>query len=179
MGINGGSIDVGGVPTIIGQTTVAGSTPIGGTAIVRRTSNSSAKTNNTLANDDTLKLSVAANEVWFFEGYLLPNGANTTMDMQIGWSVPASTTMLWGAQSSMQVAAFSEFSTGNTPFATLTESGALAFATTNVAFAAAIAGVIVVSSTAGTVNMQWAQNTTDAGNLVLNANSWIRFTRLA
>ena len=42
-----------------------------------------------------------------------------------------------------------------------------------------LGGVFVTSSTPGTYNFQWAQNTSDAGNLTLNANSFIRITRLA
>jgi hypothetical protein len=150
--------------------------------IVRRTANSSAKQNNTLANDDTLLWAVAANEIWFFEAYLIATAINTTMDIKFGWSVPASTTMSWGMQASGIASGGTGYGTpvvANAPVAILTAAGTLSSGTFAGTAGYSLAGVVVVSSTAGNVNLQWAQDTTNANDLILNTNSFLRLTRLA
>lgn len=168
-------------PNSIGNSTLAGSTPVGGQIIVRRSSDSAAKTNNTLANDDTLKLSVAANEVWFFEAFLIESAANATMDFKVGWSVPAGTTMLWGTigNGTQITGGYMGIAAGGTPTPMITESGTVSYGSQNGITGHPALGIIAVGGTAGVVNLQWAQDTTDAGNLVLKANAYIRATRLA
>jgi hypothetical protein len=151
--------------------------------VVRRTADASAITSNTtLASDSQLLWAVAANEVWYFQGFLLFGTANVNMDVQIGWAVPASTTMSWGAlgAAGSSVAGYQSNTTAGSPSlmngaGTALNVGLASGASTGVN----IAGVVVVAGTAGNVNIQFAQATSDAGNLVPKANSILLLWRLA
>lgn len=147
---------------------------------VRRTVDSAAKTNNTLANDDTLLWAVQANEVWFFEGYLRIGAVNTTMDAKWGWSVPAGTTMSWGriGPTGAGFTGYGSQPSGTDPAVNTTESGTLTSGSANGTTGVILAGIVIASTTPGNVNLQWAQNTTDAGELKVLAHSFLRLTRL-
>ena len=41
-----------------------------------------------------------------------------------------------------------------------------------------VSGVLNISSTSGTAQLRWAQNTTEAANLILKAGSFIRFEQV-
>src|SRR3990167_3404815 len=161
----------------LGSSTVAGSTPVGGYIIARRAADSSAKTNDTLANDTTLLWAVAANEVWFFDIWATWSGAKTTHDLKVGWSVPASAAMSWGPVSG--TFQWTPQAAASSPVAILGAAGTAALGGISGTLGPVISGIVVVSSTAGNMNLQWAQNTTDAGELKMLANSFLRATRLA
>lgn len=161
-----------------GQIPVAGT--VGGyTKIVRRSGTSSAKQNNTLANDDTLLWAVAANSVWFFEAFLTMTAASATMDVKFGWSLPAGATMVWGGLGTATGGGWQILGTAGTVLAASTESTTPNFGSAASAFTLQLNGWVINSSTAGTANLQWAQNTTEAANLTMNINSLLRLTALA
>jgi hypothetical protein len=150
---------------------------------VWRSTDSAAKNNSTLANDDTLLWAIGTgSEVWFFQAFLILSAANTTMDAKFGFSVPASTTMLWGANATANtanLAGYTSVSSSNSPAAMLTESGAAAAGSVAGNFGVSLGGVVFGSTTAGNVALQWAQNTTDAGDLILKKGSMLLMWRLA
>ena len=148
--------------------------------VIRRASDSTPLTSQaTPQNDDTLLWAVGANEIWFFQLYLNINAANTTMDFKAGWSVPTGTTMQWGWQAATAGTGWAIAGTGGTPGAAITESGnALLGTGAAITNQAALQGYVTVGSTSGTVNFQWSQNTSDAGNLILKANSHLLLYRL-
>lgn len=151
-----------------------------GRLTVRRTSDSNAKTNNTLASDDTLLWAVAANEVWWVEAALRVNAANATMDAKFGWSVPAGTTMEWGTVSATNnVGGFVSAPVGTTPANIRTQADTNSVGTRGGTSGTLLAGWVFVGATAGNVTLQWAQDTTDAGDLKLLAHSFLRLTRLS
>jgi hypothetical protein len=155
---------------------------VGGTAkLVRRTSNATAiASNTTLASDDTLLWAVTANSVWAVTGHLLFSGANTAHDVKVGWSVPSGTTMTWGGTSQgNNVIGFGITPVANTPLALASESGTVSGGSLSGTFGFTVQGIVVVSSTTGNVNIQFAQNTSDAGNLTPLANSLLMLWRLA
>lgn len=130
----------------------------------------------TLQNDDDLFFSVAASASYALDGYLLTSGATTgTGDLKIDWTVPASTTMKY------------------TSFGVTTTGPAVQYeATANLSSTARSIGtngsadmgvnlraVIITSTTAGTVQLRWAQNTSIATATILRAGSWLRLTRIA
>lgn len=169
-----------------GQLPTAGS--VGGFAkIIRRSSTSSTISSSAaLASDDTLLWAVGASDVWFFEGFIMfvaadSSGAAATADAKIGWSVPTGGTMTWGILSSSQglFGGYAVSNAGGTPIPML---GAGSTATLGMAagtIGISVAGVYTGTGTAGNVNLQWSQSTSNAATLAIGINSIIRATRLA
>lgn len=149
---------------------------------IRRTADSAARNNNTLADDDALLWAAAADGTYSFEAFLLVSSANTTMNLKVGWTVPAATTMSWGASAPLatEIGGFGSRSiAASSPIVINTAASTPNFRTNTGTVGVGLAGLVVVSSTPGNVVLQWAQNTTDAGDLKLLKNSFLRVTRLA
>ena len=120
-----------------------------------------------LQNDDHLSLSVLANEVWEFRAFVLVNGG-TTPDIDFKWSVPAGTTMLWGTQNS-----------SDSLLTTKNESSTVFLGTSGSNQHVVWTGVIFVSSTAGNVTLQWAQDVATASDTKVLKGSYIIARKLA
>lgn len=170
-------------PTDTSRSPLAGT--VGGPAkIIRRTGDSTARnstnTGNTLTNDDTLLWAIGTNEVWWFDLYLLVNAANATMDIKLQWSVPTGATMTWGGLGTNTNCTWANAPVSGSPNAFLTAGSIPSFGTLAGSTGYIFTGVVVADGThTGNVTLQWAQNTSDAGNLVLLANSFIKATRFA
>ena len=135
-----------------------------------------------LQNDDHLSHAVTAGQIWFVEAFLLVNAANATMDAKFGWSVPAGAAMTWGAggvAGSTAQPGYSAMPIGSTPIVMLGAAETLLMGTAVGTVGFHIAGVFVNGGTGGNLVLQWAQNTSDAGNLTMKANSFLRATLLA
>ena len=160
---------------------------------VLRTSDTSARTNNTLTNDDgtggTLKFTIgtSATETYFVEAFLYFNAANGTMDIKVGWNatgLPASATANWGAQAGVNavgpnvLSGFAGISTATVPPAITAIGGTVAVGSVTGTNGLGLAGTFFGGGTGGDIVFAWAQNTTDAGNLVLKAGSFLRVTKL-
>lgn len=148
---------------------------------VTRTGDATARTNNTLADDDILIVPVKANTTYFIEAYIVATAANATMDIKFGWSVPASTTMQWGGfgGGTASIAGYGSQGVATTVVAIKGAANTLSIGTLAGTSGQVLAGNIFTSSTAGNVALQWAQDTTDAGDLKLLKGSVLRLTRLA
>lgn len=149
---------------------------------VYKSADESINTSTVLQNDDALLWSVAANERWHFKILIYATDAsNGVADMKIGWSVPASTTMAWASYfaPSGAYSGFQPVITTSVPVAVFTESTSHSFGTFNGNFMLIYEGVVFVSSTAGTVNFKWAQNTSNGSNLTVKAGSFLELVKLA
>lgn len=149
---------------------------------VYKSADESLNTSTTLQNDDALLWAVAANERWHFKLMIYATDAsNGVADMKIGWSVPASTTMAWASYfaPSGAYSGFQPVITTSVPVAVFTESTSHSFGTFNGNFMLIYEGVVFVSSTAGTVNFKWAQNTSNGSNLTVKAGSFLELVKLA
>jgi len=149
--------------------------------VVYKTANETVNNNGTPQADDELLWPVLANEIWQFDMTLYYTGVNTTADILYGWTVPASTTMLWGAGAAGTVtdSSFMNVPVANTPGLMLSESGTQTAATNNGTVGVKISGLVTVSSTAGNVVFRWSQNTAGATNLIVLKGSNIILTQLA
>ncbi len=169
-----------------GQVPIPGS--LGGPPkIIFRTGDSNTTSNATFVVDDTLLWAVGANDRWLFEGFMTFTavdgaGAATTADIKMGWTVPASGTMQHGnlATTSSSFGGYGQGLIGQTPVALRTA----AQATSSVGAAAAtfgysVSGFYTGGGTAGNVNFEWAQATTNAATLQINKNSIIIAWRIA
>jgi hypothetical protein len=127
----------------------------------------------TLQPDDHLFWDVAANDVWFVEVFLRII-SSATADMKFGWTVPAGTTMDWG-----ELSILDSFGPASTPPAILTAAQVLAIGSTNVNHVAYLVGWVFVGGTAGTVQLQWAQNTQTVVDTKVLANSFLLARKLS
>lgn len=118
-----------------------------------------------MQNVTNLVFAIGANEMWSIQGILLINAANATMDFKIGFTVPASTTMLWGNHSAAGTGSVAALDTASSRDAALTESSTQAFGSIAGSFIHVFYAVVFASSTAGNVQLQMAQNTSNASVL--------------
>jgi hypothetical protein len=114
-------------------------------------------TSTTLQNVTSMSWSLTASAVYLFDLVFMFN-AGITPDIKIGWTVPTSTTMNWGG-------IFPDTAGTYSAVAGLTESSTQAIGGAGAARQGRFAGLITVSTTAGTLQLQSAQNTSDAATI--------------
>lgn len=141
------------------------------------------KETTTLADITGLGLAVGASstEVWRVSYWLLVEAANTTMDSKFGFTVPASCTGRWGGivAGSGTEAGWATAVASVTPSVALALSGTSAFGTRAGVAGFPITALVYGGGTAGTVQIQYAQNTSDAGNLTILKGSVMEAVRVA
>lgn len=133
-----------------------------GPTIVRKTADETVNNNNTPQNDDHLLLAVAANEVWELTLLLLITQTVANGDWRFGFSVPAGTTMRFCQMRSVYPTASSDKDQTDVQEVD-TEAGV-----NNLVF---LKGIIIVSATAGNVNLQWSQKNAVVGDNTVLTNS--------
>jgi hypothetical protein len=150
-------------------------------SFVRKSADEVVTNSTTLQNDDHLVWTLAASERWFFQGWLFVNADNATMDIKLGWSFPSGATMKWGGlvAGSTTLGGFGAWADTVSGQAIMTIGQTLAIGTRAGTVGVAIAGVVVCAATPGALNLQWAQNTADAGNLTVQTDSLLQLTRIA
>jgi len=147
-------------------------TPSGGATILKavKTADETVNNSNTYQDDDHLTVTVEANTTYAIRTVLKVSAANSTPNIKVQYSVPASTTM-------NAVYTFFE----GTPASTI---GVITTASQAYMLPASVAGVIYhdggvfTSSTAGTFTLQWAQNTAHASNTKVLKGSYMILTKI-
>lgn len=137
-------------------------TPTGAT-IVRKAADETVN-NNTMQDDNDLLIAVAANEVWYFE-VLINYSTTAAPGIQFAWTIPSGATIV-GTVIGDDSALADDY------------PRLLALNTTPVGFEPAggrlvLKGILRVSSTAGNLQLQWAQETTNAADTKVLADSWM------
>lgn len=123
----------------------------------------------TLQNDDELFLTVAANSVYELSGVIYHN-SGTTPDFKIGWTYPTGLTMKYPILGfNGGLFATTQYTEASTP--------AIDGAGTADEFTI-VGGLVIVSSTAGTLQMQFAQNTANASNTTRITGSYFKLIKL-
>lgn len=131
--------------------------------------------NSTTLIDTELALPVDANRVYFIEAFLIFEGT-TVADAKFGLTAPSGASISWTRN------ALASTTTGTnagisrdvvTSFATALVVGAAGAG----APAAAMPSGTLRTSAAGTITLQVAQNTAEATNTILRADSWLRLIR--
>ncbi len=126
--------------------------------------------NNTLQNDDDLLFAVGVNEEWLVEVYLLTI-SGTTPDFKFAWALPAGATADGEVYEPAEGAPFGFQVVHDSTAVTASGAGALR--------AFKMWSVILVGGNAGNVQLQWAQNTTDAGDTKMLTGSCLIARRLS
>jgi hypothetical protein len=141
---------------------------------------------NTLHNDADLKFDVEANAVYLVEvsvGFM--TGASNTPDAKTGWTLPAGATLTEmgiGLGDTVTVASGFSMASRYQNSSPTTPSAWGVLSTATLVGGSWFIGKIIVRTggTAGTVQLQWAQNTTTGGTpTVRKADSWMRYTKVA
>jgi hypothetical protein len=135
---------------------------------VYKTANETVNNSTTLQDDDQLLISVEANVTYDFEAEIIYN-SGTTPDFKFAWTYPAGLTMFYAVYAAGGGTFLGYYETEvNTPV--LDGAGA--------AVGVLLKGTVIVAATAGTLQLQWAQNTLTAANTVVQAGSYIRLRRI-
>lgn len=130
----------------------------------------------TMQNDNELLLSVEANAQYLLTMMLIYSSGSTP-DIKLGWSGPSGATMNWvphGIGSSVGTLTGDIFTQSQNIGSTPALGGPAGL--TSVAH---VVGHLTVSTTAGTLQFRWAQNTADPSDTNVLATSWMRLERVA
>lgn len=138
----------------------------------RKTADETVNNSATLQNDDHLSWAVAASCVYELEVHVAYS-SGTTPDAKIAWTYPTGLTMVVTGIIGYD-AAGTLVSNGNFAETTVLQLGG-----TGADAHYSIWAIVTVSSTAGTLQLQWAQNTANASNTVFRAGSYGRLIRIA
>lgn len=130
-----------------------------GLETVLKSADESVNNSETLQNDDELLLAIGANEKWEVTFYILAISATTTPDLRVAITAPSGAT---GA-----ISLFYDVGT---------DGELLGGTVTGIALVASlrlivISAVVVNSSNAGNIQLQWAQSTATAENTTVKAGS--------
>jgi hypothetical protein len=129
----------------------------------------------TLQNDNELFASLDANATYIFILYLAFEG-NTqgSGDLKTGWTLPSGATMRFGAPHIN--------STGSTVLDTTYTESSFPTSRTNtstVLLGMTETGTVTVGNTAGTMQLQWAQNTSNGTGTIVHAGSMLALWRIS
>lgn len=144
------------------------SPPSEGIETVIKTADETVNNSNTLQDDDELNTSVSANETLLVEAFLLVDFKSAS-DLKIAWSAPALCTGYHPAISATDVNA-NGAENHNVASTRLGTTSQLSLITDDCLF--------INGANAGTVKLQWAQNTAVAEDTIVKAGSLLRVTRL-
>jgi len=132
---------------------------------VRKTADETVNNSTTLQNDDQLAVSVDANVTYWLSMRLIMN-SGVTPDFKMLFTFPAGLTM---TLHNMEPTPAISVPYDQTVTAAVSGTGADA--------TIQVEGLVLVSSTAGILQLQWAQNTLNASNTIVRANSTMRLVR--
>ena len=138
---------------------------------MRKTADEGVTSSTTLQNDNNLVINVGANEVWEFETYLMVTAGSATPDFKMAFTVPSGATLRWSA--SFYTSAGSAYSGVITASAS-----AIGFPTTGtVTETVLVKGIVANGATAGTLQFQFAQNTSNNQAITVKQNSYMKASK--
>lgn len=128
----------------------------------------------TLQDDNALKLTVAANAVYWLTAVVdYDGGTQGASDLKMGWSVPASTVMDWtftGTGTSGSASSGSRADQAGTLTAGTNGTGNRRIAL--------LSGTVATSAASGTLQFRWCQNTGSATTTTVHAGSLLAAVRV-
>jgi len=166
--------------TVQGNLTVTG---IGQTQYIAKTADETINSSTTLQNDDHLVLPVVANAVYRFELDLyMTESTDFVGDFKMSFTCPTGATFdMHGSGAHITDLSAGTSSNGEWigKLATSSAGASLSFGVGTGLTGVRVYGRLVMSSTAGNFQMQWAQNASDATGTTLKAGSFMTMTRVA
>lgn len=149
--------------------------------VKRKSADEHVNNSTTLQDDDHLTFAVGADEIWVVQYHLYITCTSATPDFKCALSVPASTTGKIAQHGAAPGNTVVEGDMSSLSFATVTTaltSGVTASGSAAPAFTLFSASV-ATSSTAGSIVLQWAQNTATATNTTLQTGSFLVADRVS
>jgi hypothetical protein len=137
--------------------------------LVRKTADETVNNSNVLQNDDELLFAVAANEIWEFTIYVIYD-SGATPDFKHNLTGPVASA-IYEHDTGLTVAAAAAITVGAAAW--------IGYGAGSPALGLIIRGIIVNGANAGNLQLQWAQNTADASDTKVKANSCIIAFKLA
>jgi hypothetical protein len=142
--------------------------------VAYKTSDQNVASSTTLVNDTALFLPVAANAFYWFQSVLqYKGGTSGSSDMKWQWNVPSGATLRYAAN--YLSAAFS-VQVGDGKVAGVSYAAGTN-GTTN-PFTVQVSGHLAVGATAGNLQLQWAQNTSNGTATTVGQSSVVMLTRI-
>jgi len=138
--------------------------------MARATADTSKTSNTTLGNVTGLAVAVAASTAYALDGYLAYTG-NSTGDIKFAWTIPTGLTGHWGISSDDTTTPGDLKTSIATAYTTVITAGGGSLNAT-------VKGYVLTDTTAGTLQLQFAQNTSNGTATVVKTGSWIRLTKL-
>jgi hypothetical protein len=147
--------------------------------IVRKTSDESRSATTTFADDTHLTFAAEANAVYVMDGWI-KYFADPTPDIQMQFTTPTGTLGEWA----WLMPGSGTGASGTTGYSIRTDtidvSGSrTGYGTSNSNHFTPVSGLFRIGTTAGSITLQWAQNTSSATATTLFTDSWLRFQRIA
>jgi hypothetical protein len=146
---------------------------------VRKATTETVNTSAALQNDDELVLSVAASSKYILDAYIIYD-TGTTPDFKCAWVGPSGATLDWTVNG---LAVASTAVSGSVILANsvIADAGAQSIggAGAGTQVVAHIAGLLTVSTTAGTLQFRWAQATSDVSDTKVILGSYLRLIKVA
>jgi hypothetical protein len=150
--------------TVSDLDTVGGGGGSSGIVVKYKSADETVNNSATLQNDDHLFFSIGANETWTFRFVLFAN-SGTTPDLKAAVSAPSGASCIYAAIDAEAAVTTPQVTTCGTATALLSGNGAYDVYE--------VVGTVVNGATAGTVTLQWAQNTATAANTIVAAGSYM------
>lgn len=143
---------------------------------VVKTSTESITSSTTLQNDDELLLPVEASAQYILGG-MIRYQASSAGDLKLAWSYPTGATMNWVPHGigSAETTLVGQILTQSQTISSQPTLGGPAGLTS----IARLTGHLIVSTTAGNLQLQWAQGTSDATATSILSGSHLRLERIA
>jgi hypothetical protein len=156
---------------------------VGQVQYIAKTADETVTSSATLQNDDHLVLPVVANAVYTFALDLYTSeGTDFVGDFKMSFTCPAGATFDMhgsGAHTTDLTTGTSSNGEWIGKLATASAAATLAFGVGTGLTAVRVYGRLVMSSTAGNFQLQWAQNASDASGTTLKAGSYMTMSRVA
>ena len=142
-----------------------------------KTSNESVTSSTALQNDNELVVPVAASATYHLSAYLHYEGGTLgASDLKFGWTFPSGLTMTYAASRISEITGNPAGGGGVVIQSATALSGSAGAGNSR---SVAIEGTVTVSSTAGNLQLQWAQSTSNGTATIVHAGSYISLQRIA
>lgn len=156
-------------------------TRIGEAILINKSADQTCPQSDTTVNDDThLQLTLPASTTWEVEGCIIYT-ASQVADLKMGFAGPSGATMDW-ASYGLSTADGDGVGDIVTNYRTISDTqgvGGMGTTAGTDKLTARPKGKLTISTTAGIFKFQWCQNTTEATDVIVYQNSWLKLTRLA
>jgi hypothetical protein len=147
-----------------------------------KSANTARSSTTTRTADPHLTLTLRANVSYTLSGLLiLSSAANAAGDLNMDFSFPANAVVHWGGVGPNNTITSGSFIGGEFQAQsnqTTSPTGATPYGATTVPNTVLLSGYVAVGATAGSLTLQWAQQTSNANATTLLIGSWLRLDRI-